>query len=216
MRGIEAVGVVAIIRLDAASEIVAVARALADGGVQAVEVTMTVPGAVTLIGELARSLPSEVMVGAGTVLDVDTAREVIAAGARFVVSPVCKLDLVEACHARDVAIMPGCFTPTEILAAWEAGADVVKVFPAAVLGPGFFTDLRGPLPQVRIMPTGGVTRDNAGAWIRAGAVAIGVGSALVDRAAVAEGRFDTIRDRARQFVAAVAAARGAAPVGVSR
>ena len=146
---------------------------------------MTVPGAVRLIEQLAATLPSNVLIGAGTVLDPETARSVILAGARFVVSPVCRPAVIEMCHRYDVAAMPGCFTPTEILAAWEAGADVVKVFPATALGPGFFKDVRGPLPQVKLMPTGGVTRENAGEWIRAGACAIGVGTALVDGAAVA-------------------------------
>ena len=109
------------------------------------------------------------LLGAGTVLDVETARHVIQAGARFVVSPVFKPDLIEEGHRRNVPVIPGCFTPTEILAAWEAGADIVKVFPASALGPTFFKEIRGPLPEVRLMPTGGVTRDNAGDWIRAGA-----------------------------------------------
>ena len=116
------------------------------------------------------------IVGAGTVLDAETARQVILAGARFVVSPVFRPDVIEIGHRHDVAVMPGCFTPTEILTAWDAGADVVKVFPATALGPGYFKDIRGPLPQLRLMPTGGVTRENAGEWIAAGAVAIGVGT----------------------------------------
>ena len=128
------------------------------------------------------------------------------------VSPVFRPAVIEMCHRYDVAAMPGCFTPTEILAAWEAGADVVKVFPATALGPGFFKDLRGPLPQVKLMPTGGVTRDNAGDWIRAGACAIGVGTALVDGAAVAARRFADISANARHFIEAVAIARaGAGP-----
>ena len=136
-----------------------------------------------------------------------TAEAVIAAGAQFVVGPVLRPDVVAACRARDVAVMPGCFTPTEILAAWDAGADIVKVFPATSLGPTFFKDMRGPLPHVKLMPTGGVTRQNAGEWIRAGAVAIGVGTALVDGAAVQARRFDDITASARDFIAAVAAAR---------
>lgn len=207
---VEAAGVVAVIRLADGSALRAVADALAAGGVRALEVTMTVPRAAALIEELARALPDEFLVGAGTVLDAATAREVIDAGARFVVSPVFRRGVLEACHARDIPVMPGCFTPTEILDAWEAGADIVKVFPATALGPGFFSDVRGPLPQVRLMPTGGVTRDNAGDWIRAGAVAIGVGTALVDRKAVADGRFDEITARARHFVDAVSRARGLA------
>ena len=129
------------------------------------------------------------------------------AGARFVVGPVFRPDVIAACHRHGVPAMPGCFSPTEILNAWDAGADVVKVFPATTLGPGFFKDLRGPLPHVRLMPTGGVTNENAGAWIRAGAVAIGVGTALVDPKAVAEHRFDAITENARQFIQAVTDAR---------
>jgi 2-dehydro-3-deoxyphosphogluconate aldolase/(4S)-4-hydroxy-2-oxoglutarate aldolase len=158
-------------------------------------------------------VPPGVLVGAGTVLDAETARQVILAGARFVVGPVFRREVIELCHRYDITVMPGCFTPTEILTAWEAGADVVKVFPATVLGPGFFKDIHGPLPQVRMMPTGGVTRDNAGEWIRAGAVAIGVGTALVDRPAVAERRYDAIASSARHFVVAVRLARGAGAAG---
>jgi 2-dehydro-3-deoxyphosphogluconate aldolase/(4S)-4-hydroxy-2-oxoglutarate aldolase len=207
LRAIEASGVVAIIRLHDSQAGHDVALALADGGVTALEVTMTVPGAVRLIEQLAATLPSNVMIGAGTVLDTETARSVILAGARFVVSPVCRPAVIEMCHRYDVAAMPGCFTPTEILDAWEAGADVVKVFPATALGPGFIKDLRGPLPQVKLMPTGGVTRENAGEWIRAGACAIGVGTALVDGAAVAARRFADISANARHFIEAVAIAR---------
>lgn len=207
VRTIEANGVVAVIRLQDAAVLHDVALALGEGGIRTIEVTLTVPRAVALIEELAGSLPSDYLVGAGTVLDAETARHVILAGARFVVSPIFRAGLIEACHRYDVAVMPGCLTPSEILTAWEAGADVVKVFPATTMGPGYFRDLRGPLPQVRLMPTGGVTRENAGEWIRAGAVAVGVGTALVDRAAVAERRFSAITDAARHFVDAVRAAR---------
>lgn len=213
VRAIEAAGVVAVIRLSDASQLRATVDALAAGGVKAIEVTMTVPGAVGLIAELSVASPSGVIVGAGTVLDAATAEEVILAGARFVVGPVFRPGVIEVCHRHGIAAMPGCFTPTEILDAWQAGADIVKVFPATALGPAFFRDMQGPLPQVRMMPTGGVTRDNAGDWIRAGAVAIGVGTALVDRHAVADRRFDVITANARFFVEAVRHARGAA-VGV--
>ena len=207
VRSIEQTGVVAVIRLEDPAVLRDVADALAAGGVRALEVTMTVPRAVPLIEQLAAWLPTDFAVGAGTVLDPETARQVILAGARFVVGPVLRTAVIDLCHRYDVAVMPGCFSPTEILTAWEAGADVVKVFPATVLGPGFFKDLRGPLPQLRLMPTGGVTRENAGDWIKAGAVAIGVGTALVDKAAVKARRFDTIAANARHFVAAVQQAR---------
>lgn len=207
VREIETAGVVAVIRISDAGQLGAVAEALVAGGVRAIEVTMTVPGAVRLIEELTRSLSNNILIGAGTVLDAETARQVILAGARFVVSPVFKPGLIEMGHQCDVAVIPGCFTPTEILSAWEAGADVVKVFPATALGPAFFKDVRGPLPQIRLMPTGGVTRENAGDWIRAGAVAIGVGTALVDPKAVNDRCFDAITANARAFVEAVESAR---------
>lgn len=157
--------------------------------------------------QLAPTLPPGFLLGAGTVLDSETARLAILAGARFVVSPVFRPEVVAICHRYDVAAMPGCFTPTEILAAWEAGADVVKVFPATALGPGFFKDVRGPLPQVKLMPTGGVSLTNAGDWIRAGAVAVGVGTALLDAKAIAAGDFGVITTNARTIVASVEAAR---------
>ena len=153
----------------------AVIDALAAGGLRALEVTMTVPGAIELIAQIAPTLPPGFLFGAGTVLDADTASRAIDAGARFIVSPVFRTAVIDACHRRDVPAMPGCFTPTEILDAWDAGADIVKVFPATTLGPGYLKDVRAPLPQVKLMPTGGVTIDNAGDWIRAGAVAVGVG-----------------------------------------
>jgi len=206
-------GVVAVIRMADASRLHAVADALLEGGVRAIEVTMTVPNAVALIRELSARVSADVIVGAGTVLDADTADKVIDAGARFVVSPVFRPAIIEECERRRVAVVPGCFTPTEILAAWDAGADIVKVFPATALGPGFFKDVLAPLGAVRLMPTGGVTRDNAGDWIRAGAVAIGVGTALVDQRAVADGRFDVITSHARHFIAAVRDARAPQPIG---
>jgi len=208
-RAIEACGVVAVIRLSDASRLGAVVDALAAGGVTALEVTMTVPGAIRAIEALAPTLPKSFVLGAGTILDPETARQAILAGARFIVGPVFNEAVVRLCHRYDVAAMPGCFTPTEILAAWEAGADIVKVFPATALGPAYFKDLRGPLPQVRLMPTGGVSLANAGDWIKAGAAAIGVGTALVQTDAVANGAFDRITRSAAAFVSAVAAARSA-------
>jgi len=204
---VEALGIVAVIRLKDPAKLRAVVDAIAAGGVRALEVTMTVPGAVGLIRELAPTLPDGFLLGAGTVTDVATARAVIDAGASFVVSPVFKPDVVAACHERDVAAMPGCFSPTEILAAYESGADIVKVFPATALGPQFIKDVRGPLPQVKLMPTGGVTLENAGDWIRAGAVAVGLGSALVDARAIEGDRWEVITANARLVVANVGGAR---------
>ena len=205
---IEQLGVVAVIRLRDPAKLRAVIDALADGGVRALEVTMTVPRAVEMIRALAPTLPDGFLLGAGTVTDVATARAVIDAGATFVVGPVFRPDVIGACHERGVPAMPGCFSPTEILAAHEAGADIVKVFPATMLGPQYIRDVRAPLPQVKLMPTGGVTLDNAGDWIRAGAVAVGIGSALVDTKAIEEGRFDVITANAWKVIANVGATRG--------
>ena len=204
---IQQLGVVAVIRMKDAAKLRRVVDAIAEGGVRAIEVTMSVPGAVGLIAQLAPQLPSTILFGAGTVIDAATARAVIDAGARYVVSPVFRREVIATCHERGVAAAPGCFTPTEILDAHECGADVVKVFPATALGPQFIKDVRAPLPQVRLMPTGGVSLDNAGEWIRAGAVAVGVGSALLDAKAIEEGRLDVLTNNARRIVASVASAR---------
>jgi 2-dehydro-3-deoxyphosphogluconate aldolase / (4S)-4-hydroxy-2-oxoglutarate aldolase len=207
VRAIQDLGVVAVIRMRDAAKLRAVVDAIAEGGVRAIEVTMTVPGAVGLIATLASSLPSDILLGAGTVTDVATARAVIDAGARFVVGPVFRPEVIVACHERGVPIAPGCFSPTEILDAHERGADIVKVFPATALGPSYIKDLRAPMPQLKLMPTGGVTLDNAGDWIRAGAVAVGVGSALLDAKAIDDGRLDVLTGNARRIVASIAAAR---------
>jgi 2-dehydro-3-deoxyphosphogluconate aldolase/(4S)-4-hydroxy-2-oxoglutarate aldolase len=207
VRAIQDLGVVAVIRMRDAAKLRAVVDAIAEGGVRAIEVTMTVPNAVGLIATLASSLRSDILLGAGTVTDVVTARAVIDAGARFVVGPVFRPDVIVACHERGVPIAPGCFSPTEILDAHERGADIVKVFPATALGPSYIKDLRAPMPQLKLMPTGGVTLDNAGDWIRAGAVAVGVGSALLDAKAIDEGRLDVLTGNARRIVASIAAAR---------
>ena len=185
----------------------AVFDALAEGGVRAIEVTMTVPGAVALIGQLAAALPAGILLGAGTVIDGETARAVIDAGARFIVSPVFRREVVAVCMERGVAACPGCLSPTEILDAHEMGADIVKVFPATALGPQYIRDLRAPMPQLKLMPTGGVSLDNAGDWIRAGAVAVGVGSSLLDARAIDEDRLEVIAGNARRIVASVSAAR---------
>jgi 2-dehydro-3-deoxyphosphogluconate aldolase/(4S)-4-hydroxy-2-oxoglutarate aldolase len=204
---IERCGVVAVIRLKDPAALASVVQALVDGGVRALEVTMTVPDAVALIRHLAPTLPPGFLLGAGTILDVDTAERVMDAGARFLVSPVRRPALIEAGHVRGVPVIPGCFSPTEILDAWDAGADIVKVFPATALGPGFIKDVRGPLPHVKLMPTGGVTLDNAGDWIRAGAVAVGLGTALLDPQAIASGNFALITTNAARVVSSVVDAR---------
>jgi 2-dehydro-3-deoxyphosphogluconate aldolase/(4S)-4-hydroxy-2-oxoglutarate aldolase len=204
---IETSGVIAVIRIRDAAKVKAVADALMEGGIRALEVTMTVPDAVASIRSLAATLPRGFLLGAGTVTDAATVHAVVDAGARFVVSPVFRREVVRACLERGVAAVPGCFSPTEILDAHDAGADFVKVFPATMLGPQFIKDVRAPLPQVRLVPTGGVTPANAGDWIRAGAAAVGIGSALVDTAAVDRGDWKTIVDRARTAIESIAAAR---------
>ena len=204
---VQQLGVVAVIRIKDPAKLRAVVDALVEGGVRALEVTMTVPGAVGLIRELAPTMPPGFLLGAGTVTTAEAARAVIDAGATYVVSPVFQPAVIAACHERDVAAMPGCFSPTEIFAAYELGADIIKVFPATSLGPQFIKDVRAPLPQVKLMPTGGVSLDNAHDWIRAGAVAVGIGSALLDAKAIEDGRFDAITANARRVVANVASAR---------
>jgi 2-dehydro-3-deoxyphosphogluconate aldolase/(4S)-4-hydroxy-2-oxoglutarate aldolase len=206
---LEAAGVVAVIRLKDPGKLRGVVDALIEGGVRALEVTMTVPGAVDLIRAIRPTLPEGFLLGAGTVTDAATATRVIDAGASFVVSPVFRRDVLTEAHRHDVAALPGCFTPTEILDAWEAGADIVKVFPATALGPTFFKDVRGPLPHVKLMPTGGVTIENAGTWIQAGAVAVGIGTSLLDAAAIAAGDFSVIAANARRTVENVERARKA-------
>jgi len=204
---LEHAGIVAVIRMKDPARLRAVVDAIAEGGVRALEITMSVPGAVELIREIAPTLPQGFVFGAGTVLDADTVARVVDAGAQFVVSPVFRREVIDACRARDVAALPGCFTPTEILDAWDAGADIVKVFPATALGPSYLKDVRAPLPQVKLMPTGGVTVENAGDWIRAGAVAVGVGTSLLDSEAIAAGNFAVLREKAERMVANVRKAR---------
>jgi 2-dehydro-3-deoxyphosphogluconate aldolase/(4S)-4-hydroxy-2-oxoglutarate aldolase len=203
-------GLVAIVRSPDSRQLVEVARALADGGVTAVEITMTVPDALDVVRRVRQDLGDRLLLGAGTVLDPETARAALLAGADYLVAPTVNLEVIRLCRRYDKLVMPGAFTPTEILAAWEAGADVVKVFPAEVLGPAFFRAVRGPLPQVRLMPTGGVDLNTAADFLRAGACCLGVGSQLVEPRAIAERNFDRIRDLARQYVEVVRRCRAAA------
>jgi 2-dehydro-3-deoxyphosphogluconate aldolase/(4S)-4-hydroxy-2-oxoglutarate aldolase len=192
-------GIVAVVRFGSPDPLVRVVEALAAGGVTVAEVTFTVPDALDVIRAAKRQLGSRVLLGAGTVLDAETARAALLAGAEFIVAPTLDLDVIRLCRRYDALVMPGAFTPTEVLAAYSAGADVVKVFPADVVGPAFFRALRGPLPQVKLMPTGGVDLATAGEFLRAGAVCLGVGSHLVDPKAVAAGDFARITDLARQY-----------------
>ncbi|HZY87440.1 MAG TPA: bifunctional 4-hydroxy-2-oxoglutarate aldolase/2-dehydro-3-deoxy-phosphogluconate aldolase [Gemmataceae bacterium] len=196
-------GIVAVVRSPDSRQLVEATRALADGGVTVVEITMTVPNALEVVRQVRQALGDRILLGAGTILDPETARAALLAGAEYLVAPTVNLDVIRLCRRYDKLVMPGAFTPTEILSAWEAGADVVKVFPADVVGPAFFKALRGPLPQVRLMPTGGVDLKTAADFLRAGACCLGVGGQLVEPKAVAEGDFDRIRDLARQYVAVV-------------
>ncbi|MEX2190561.1 MAG: bifunctional 4-hydroxy-2-oxoglutarate aldolase/2-dehydro-3-deoxy-phosphogluconate aldolase, partial [Bacteroidota bacterium] len=193
-------GVVAVIRMKDPAKLMKVIEAIRVGGVKCIEITMTVPGAVEVIREVSKSAPSDVLIGAGTVTDVKTADAVIDAGATFVVGPILNLDIVARCRERNVVVMPGCFTPTEIFTAWKAGADIIKVFPATSLGPKYFKDIAGPFPDIRMMPTGGVTIDNVGEWVKAGAVAVGIGSDLMDKKAIEEGKYEILTERARRMV----------------
>ncbi len=196
-------GIVAVVRSPNSQQLVEVCRALADGGVSVVEITMTVPNALEVVRQVQQALGDRLLLGAGTILDPETARAALLAGAEYLVAPTVNLDVIRLCRRYDKLVMPGAFTPTEILTAWEAGADIVKVFPADVVGPAFFKALRGPLPQIRVMPTGGVDLKTAAEFLRAGACCLGIGSQLVEPRAVAEGDFDRIRNLARQYVAVV-------------
>jgi 2-dehydro-3-deoxyphosphogluconate aldolase / (4S)-4-hydroxy-2-oxoglutarate aldolase len=201
-------GIVAVVRADSGEQLVKVVAALAEGGVTAAEITFTVPGAIEVIGRVRRELGDRVVLGAGTVLDPETARAALLAGAEYLVAPTLNLDVIRMARRYDKVVMPGAFTPTEVLTAWEAGADIVKVFPADVGGPPYFKALRGPLPQIRLMPTGGVDLTTAEAFLKAGACCLGVGGALVEPKAVAAGDFDRIRDLAAQYAGIVRRFRG--------
>ncbi|WP_165069553.1 bifunctional 4-hydroxy-2-oxoglutarate aldolase/2-dehydro-3-deoxy-phosphogluconate aldolase [Paludisphaera rhizosphaerae] len=201
-------GIVAVVRAESGEALVKVVEALAEGGVTAAEITFTVPDALDVIRDARRALGDSVALGAGTVLDPETARAAILAGAEYLVSPTVNLDVIRLARRYDKAVMPGAFTPTEILTAWEAGADVVKVFPAEIGGPPFLKAVRGPLPQIKLMPTGGVDLNTAAAFLKAGACCLGVGGSLVEPKAVAAGDFARIRDLASKYVAIVREFRG--------
>jgi 2-dehydro-3-deoxyphosphogluconate aldolase/(4S)-4-hydroxy-2-oxoglutarate aldolase len=200
-------GIVAVVRSPDGSLLVDVCRALADGGVNVVEITMTVPDALDVVRAVRRQLGDRLLLGAGTILDPETARLALLAGAEYLVCPTVNLDVIRLCQRYDKLVMPGAFTPTEVLAAWEAGADIVKVFPADVLGPPFFKALKGPLPHIRLMPTGGVDLSTAAKFLEAGACCLGIGGQLVEPKAVAERNFDRIRELAARFVTIVREAR---------
>jgi len=210
---IETDGVVAVVRLDDLSAAVPLAEALVAGGVRAVEFTFTNPTAPRAIEAAVNALGDRALIGAGSVLDAETARTALLAGAAYIVTPTLSLPTIELCNRYSAPTVIGALTPTEIVTAWQAGASYVKVFPASLGGPGYFRDLRGPLPQVKLIPTGGVSLENAADFIRAGAVAVALGSNLVDAKSVAAADWSTITERARALVDAVARARDGSPRG---
>jgi len=202
------VGLVPVVRAESADEAMRVVEAVRAGGVTVFEITMTVPGALGVMEDVARRCGSEAIVGAGTVLDAQTARACILAGAQFVVSPALDLGTIETCRRYAVAVIPGALTPTEVVTAWSAGADVVKVFPCgAVGGASYIKSLKAPLPQIELIPTGGVSVKTAVDFIRAGAMALGVGADLVDTKAIREGNAGLVTEKAREYLRLVQEAR---------
>lgn len=195
--------VVAVVRLDSGEQLIHVAEALKAGGLTAIEFTMSTPGALEMIKQAAAHLGEDVLMGAGTVLDPETARAAILAGAEFIVTPTLNLATIALSKRYSKPIISGAFTPTEILTAWESGADLVKVFPASVGGPKYIKAVLAPLPQVRLVPTGGVSTENAAEYMNAGATALGIGGNLVNKNAVTRGEWETITGEAQQLMAAV-------------
>lgn len=200
-------GVVAVIRAQSAGQLLDIAKALLEGGVTGIEVTMSTPKAIIGIEKLSDALGDKIVVGVGTVLDAATCSAAIHAGAEFVVSPVFCPAVVETTRKLGKVSIPGAFTPTEILTAWSTGADVVKVFPATAMGPQYIKDLLAPMPFLRLTPTGGVSAKNAGEWIKVGAVAVGAGSTLVTKEAMTHSDWAAITANGREFISAIAAAR---------
>ncbi len=207
---IREVGIIPVVRAVSAEEALAAVDAIHAGGIPILEITLTVPGAIRIIRELTARLGEDVLIGAGTVLDAGTARACIDAGARFIVSPSLDLLTIETCRGLNVPVFPGALTPTEVVTAWKAGADAVKVFPAnAVGGATYLKSLKAPLPQIELIPTGGVSLKTAGDFLAAGAMALGVGADLVDLVALRRGDAASVTAKAREYVAAVKSARAA-------
>ena len=208
LQSIRDTGVIPVVRAERSELAVRAVEAIKAGGVSVLEVTMTVPGAIAVIEQLAATFGHDSLIGAGTVLDPETAKKCIQAGAQFIVSPALNEETIAFCRANEVAVFPGALTPTEVLRAWNAGADAVKVFPAgAVGGASYLKALKAPLPQVELIPTGGVSLKTAADFIRAGAMALGVGADLVDIKALRDGHDEIITERARQFLEIVQEAR---------
>lgn len=201
------VGAVAVIRLSDHNKLIKVAQAIYQGGISGIEITMTVPNAITVIADASKEIGSYMNVGVGSVLNAETAQKAIDAGAKYVVSPIFKKEIIDIAHENGAPAMPGAFTPTEIQAAYEAGADIVKVFPADVVGMAFFKGVLAPMPHLKLMPTGGVTLTNAGDWLKAGACAVGVGSALLDRKAIAAENYGVLTENAKTLMESLARAK---------
>ena len=207
LKAMEDCGLIAVVRAQSSEQLGEVVDAIKEGGVDVIEITMTTPNALKVIEDTANRYGDEVLTGVGSVLDGETARAAILAGAEYVVGPVLNMGVIEICKRYSKIVIPGAFTPTEIITAWSAGADVVKVFPASVGGPAYFKAILAPLPQVKLSPTGGVNLNTAGDFIKAGAYVLGVGSALVEKKALAEGNFARLTELAQKFRQAVDAAR---------
>jgi len=209
IKQIRDIGLIPVVRASSGDEAMRAIDAIREGGVSVLEITMTVPGAVNVIAQVAARYGDDAIIGAGTVLDAETARACILNGAQFVVSPSLNLETIACCRRYGVAVLPGALTPTEIVTAWTAGADFVKVFPAGSLGgASYIKSLKAPLPQIEMVPTGGVSIKTAADFIKAGSSALGVGADLVDLKAIREGQASIITERAKQFVEIVREARG--------
>jgi 2-dehydro-3-deoxyphosphogluconate aldolase/(4S)-4-hydroxy-2-oxoglutarate aldolase len=198
---------VAIIRLADSTKLIRVCEAIFEGGVKSIEITMTVPNAISFIKESVKKLGDHMRIGVGSVLNAETAMKAIDAGANYVVSPIFKKEIIEVAHKNDVPALPGCFTPSEIQTAFETGADIIKIFPADVLGMAFFKSILAPMPHLKLMPTGGVTLTNVGDWIKAGACAIGIGTALLDKNAIAQENYKLLTNNAKLIMANIEAAK---------
>jgi 2-dehydro-3-deoxyphosphogluconate aldolase / (4S)-4-hydroxy-2-oxoglutarate aldolase len=209
-------GVVAILRAQRSERLIEAAEAIRKGGVSVIEVSLTTPGALEVIAEATQRFGQEVLWGAGTVLDADLARRAIQAGAGFIVAPTLNLEVIKVCHDHDVPVMPGCLTPTEMWAAWRAGADFIKLFPADVGGPQLIKAILAPLPQLSIVPVGGVDLQNATAFIQHGAVALGLGSSLVNQALLDAGDLAELKRRATAFIQAVEQGRNSDPASAKQ
>ena len=192
-------GIAAVVRAESADLAFKAVEAALAGGINVIEITFTVPGVLDIIRELARKTADGVILGAGTVLSPDNAADAIKAGAQFIVSPSTNLETIAAARSRGAAVFPGALTPTEVITAWQAGGDIIKIFPANTMGPSYLRALHGPFPEIPFMPTGGVDLDNAAAWLEAGAVALGLGATLIDKKLMAQGNFAEITNRSRKF-----------------